>query len=76
MVIVAVPRLVAVRSSIASGSIWEETWITMPPEWRAPQLQDVLTGRSIVPDRKEERYMVRASDIFAVCPAGLLVGGS
>lgn len=76
MVIVAVPRLIAVRSSIASGSIWEETWITMPPEWKGLQLQDVLTGRSIVSDRKEERYMVRASDIFAVCPAGLLAGSS
>ncbi|HWF59467.1 MAG TPA: malto-oligosyltrehalose synthase [Nitrospira sp.] len=76
MVMVAVPRLVAIRSTEAMGSIWDETWVTMPPEWGALQLEDVLTGRSIVPDRKGERYMVRASELLAACPVGFLVGGS
>lgn len=76
MVMVAVPRLVAIRSAEAMASIWDETWVMMPPEWGALQLQNVLTGRSIIPDRKGERYMVRASEVFAACPAGFLVGGS
>ncbi|MDC8447403.1 MAG: malto-oligosyltrehalose synthase [Nitrospira sp.] len=74
MVMVAVPRLVALRSSEAKGSIWDETWVMMPPEWKVSQLQDVLTGRSIVPDCKGERAMVRASELFAACPVGCLVG--
>ncbi len=73
MVMVAVPRLVALRSAEARGSIWDETWITMPSEWKVSQLQDVLTGRSIVPDCKGERSMVRASELFAACPVGCLV---
>jgi (1->4)-alpha-D-glucan 1-alpha-D-glucosylmutase len=77
VIIAAVPRLIAVRSAEAMGSIWNETWVMMPREWEAPpQLQDVLTGRSISPDRQGGRYMVRASEVFAACPAGLLVGNS
>jgi maltooligosyltrehalose synthase len=77
VIIAAVPRLIALRSAEAMGSIWNETWVMMPREWEAPpQLQDVLTGRSISPDRQGGRYMVRASEVFAACPAGLLVGNS
>jgi (1->4)-alpha-D-glucan 1-alpha-D-glucosylmutase len=75
MVMVAVPRLVALRFAEARSSIWDETWVTMPSEWKVSQLQDVLTGRSIVPDCKGERSMVRASELFAACPVGFLVGG-
>lgn len=74
MVMVVVPRLVALRSAEAKGSIWNETWVMMPAEWKVSQLQDVLTGRSIVPDCKGERDMVRASELFAACPVGVLVG--
>ena len=73
MVMVAVPRLVALRSAETRDSIWDETWITMPAEWKVSQLQDVLTGRSIVPDCKGEHSMVRASELFAACPVGVLV---
>jgi (1->4)-alpha-D-glucan 1-alpha-D-glucosylmutase len=76
MVMVAVPRLVALRFAEARSSIWDETWVTMPSEWKVSQLQDVLTGRSIVPDCKGERSMVRASELFAACPVGCLVAGS
>ncbi|MBX3331500.1 MAG: malto-oligosyltrehalose synthase [Nitrospira sp.] len=76
MIIVAVPRLVAIRSTETMGSIWDDTWVLMPQEWGASRLQDMLTGRSIVPDRKGAHYMVRASEVFAACPAGLLVGDS
>ena len=76
MVMVAVPRLVALRFAEARSSIWDETWVTMPLEWKVSQLQDVLTGRSIVPDCKGERSMVRASELFAACPVGCLVAGS
>ncbi len=76
MVMVAVPRLVAIRSAEAMDSIWDETWVMMPPEWGALQFQDMLTGRSIIPNCKGERYMVRASEVFAACPVGFLVGGS
>ena len=75
MVMVVVPRLVALRFAEARSSIWDETWVTMPLEWKVSQLQDVLTGRSIVPDCKGERSMVRASELFAACPVGFLVGG-
>ncbi|MCS6302583.1 MAG: malto-oligosyltrehalose synthase [Nitrospira sp.] len=73
-VMVAVPRLVALRSTEAKGSIWDETWVMMPAEWKVSQLQDILTGRSIVPDCKGERDRVRASELFAACPVGVLVG--
>lgn len=74
MIMTAVPRLIAVRSVEAMGSIWDETWVTMPPEWRVSQLRDILTGRSIISDRTGERDMVRASEVFGACPVGLLVG--
>ncbi len=74
IVMVVVPRLVAVRSSEAMNSIWDETWVAVPQESGALQFQDGLTGRAIVPDRKGERYMVRVSEVFAACPVGLLVG--
>jgi (1->4)-alpha-D-glucan 1-alpha-D-glucosylmutase len=72
-VMAIVPRLIAVRSTEATGSIWEETWVTMPQEWGTMPFQNVLTGHSIIPDRRGERHMVRASEIFAACPVGLLV---
>ena len=65
MVMMAVPRLISIRSTEAMGSIWDETWVMIPPEWGALQLQDVLTGRSIVPDRKGARDMV--SGIGSLC---------
>ena len=76
IVITAVPRLVAIRSTETMSSIWDETWVTMPQEWGALHLQDILTGRPIVPDRKGDRYMVRVSEVFATCHVGFLVGGS
>ncbi len=72
MVMVAVPRLAATRSMNAL-SIWDATWITVPSEWGTLQFRDVLTGRTILAERKGERYMVRASDLFAACPVGFLV---
>lgn len=72
MVMVAVPRLAAIRS-VNTRSIWDETWITMPSEWGALQFRDVLTGRTIMAERKGERCMVRAAEVFAGCPVGLLV---
>jgi (1->4)-alpha-D-glucan 1-alpha-D-glucosylmutase len=74
MILVIVPRLVALRSAEAMGSIWDETWVTIPPECGVQQLQDVLTGRSIIPGREGERDRVRASEVFAACPVGFLVG--
>ena len=74
MVMAAVPRLITMRLVEAKSSIWDETWIMMPSEWGSLQFRDVLTGRPIIPDRKGERYMVRASEVFAVCPVGFLMG--
>ncbi|OQW31054.1 MAG: hypothetical protein A4E19_20595 [Nitrospira sp. SG-bin1] len=76
MVMAAVPRLIAVRLAETTVSPWDETWITIPSEWGTRRFQDVLTGRSIVPDRLGERYRVRGSDVFAACPVGLCVADS
>jgi (1->4)-alpha-D-glucan 1-alpha-D-glucosylmutase len=74
VVMAAVPRLITMRLVEAKSSIWDETWIMMPSEWGSLQFRDVLTGRSIIPDRKGERYMVRASEVFAACSVGFLIG--
>ena len=74
MVMVTVPRLIAVRSADAMDSIWNDTWVRMPPGCEGLQLQDMLTGRTIAPDRKGECSMVRASELFASCPVGFLAG--
>jgi (1->4)-alpha-D-glucan 1-alpha-D-glucosylmutase len=75
VIIVVVPRLIAVRSLGTVGSIWNDTWIMLPPEWEVAPLHDVLTGRTIVPERKGGRSMARASDIFMSCPVAFLKGG-
>lgn len=74
IILVAVPRLIAVRSMDARTSLWDETWITIPKEAEVTQLQNVLTGRLIVPDRTEGRGRLRASEVFSACPVGLLAG--
>ncbi|MDK2745423.1 MAG: malto-oligosyltrehalose synthase [Nitrospira sp. BO4] len=74
MVMAVVPRLNSMRLAESADSVWGETCIVMPPEWRPQQLQELLSGRSIDSVRKGDRFVVRAADLFAVCPVGLLEG--
>ncbi len=74
MVMAVVPRLIAMRLAESASPVWGESGIVLPPEWGPQQFQELLTGRSIVPIRKGERYVVRVADVFAICPIGLLEG--
>jgi len=76
VVIAAAPRLVVSlvggREIDPIGSVWGETWLSLPEGLPGEQFRNVLTGERVEAFRREGRRGLMLGDVFKQFPVGLL----
>jgi (1->4)-alpha-D-glucan 1-alpha-D-glucosylmutase len=76
-VVTVVPRFLAtlmpqsIHSPLGS-SIWEDSWVAVPPWPTLATYRHVLTGEVLAVESVQGRRVLQAAKIFQHCPTGLL----
>ena len=56
-----------------TGEVWGNSALILPKKIRQPRFQDVLTGRNIAIEQREDGAVIPLAQAFSHCPAALLV---
>jgi (1->4)-alpha-D-glucan 1-alpha-D-glucosylmutase len=56
-----------------TGDVWGNTALTLPKKIGQPRFQEVLTGRNIASEQREDGAVIPLAQAFSHCPAALLV---
>jgi (1->4)-alpha-D-glucan 1-alpha-D-glucosylmutase len=56
-----------------TGDVWGNTAVILPRKIGRPVFQDVLTGRNVSVEQREEGAVIPLAQVFSHCPAALLV---
>jgi len=56
-----------------TGDVWGDTSVILPKKIGQPRLQDVLTGRNISVEQREDGAVIPLAQAFSHCPVALLI---